>query len=219
MFHHPVEQISCLCQRTQKCCTKWETKHPPQIRDTTFLSMQKLDLCTLCEQAEFMSSKNPRPSQQQEEREQLWQHHSSPGCLQEAQPQASSWGDAASRLEQTALQRLRSCSQSHNPWGPAGTTSRSTWSNQIRQFLVSEMLLFIGQNSWQSHNFNKVGTCWKSWSGKYHFSSDSGYETNNVAHVIYWSSSMCSASNQSHKNRKKSSNHLFCHRSLHSKKN
>lgn len=92
---------------------------------------------------------------------------------------------AASSLEGTGLQQLKSGSRSQSPRGPAETASRRAWSNQIRQFLVSEMLVFMGQNSWQSHNFNKVGTCLKSWSGKWHLSSDSGYETNNVAHVIY----------------------------------
>lgn len=56
-------------------------------------------------------------------------------------------------------------------------------SNQIRQFLVSGMLVFLRPNSWKPHNFNKVGTCLKSWSGKRHFSSDSGYETNNLVHI------------------------------------
>lgn len=42
---------------------------------------------------------------------------------------------------------LKSSGQSQRPCGPAETASRSACSNPIRQFLVSEMLVFMRQNS------------------------------------------------------------------------
>lgn len=187
MFYHLGEQIPCLCSlpKDTEILHQVGNKTPtPNPRHYVPVRAETGSLFLLSKQKSCPPRIYALPSSKGQctalaASQQPW-------LLQKAKFQPSSWGDAASSLEGTGLQRLKSRTQSQSPCGPAETASRSARSNQIRQFLVSEMLVFMGQNSWQSHNFNKVSTCLKSWSGKCHFSSDSGYyKTNNVAHVTY----------------------------------
>lgn len=148
MFCNLGKQVPCLCYLPK------DTEMLHQVRIQIPTPATRLHSCQCrnwifipCEQEEAMYSKNLHPSYQQEDTVQLWQHHSSPCCLQkdQLQPGPSSCGDAAASLQVTGLRRPKS--RTRSPCGSEETASSSARSNQIRQFLIRETSVFTGPNS------------------------------------------------------------------------